>query len=63
VTKVTNDTFTIPVSVTCRAHLLANAHFSFISYNNATPTDTQKRDRLRAIVHFLLISPDFTIQR
>lgn len=65
VTKVNNDTFTIPVSVTTAptAAQLATAHYSFISYNNTTPTDTQKRDRLRAIVHFILTSPDFTIQR
>ena len=34
-----------------------------IPYNNTTPTDTNKRDRLRAILHFLLTSPDFIIQR
>ena len=28
-----------------------------------TPTNTQMRDRVRAIVHLLLTSPDFTIQR
>jgi uncharacterized protein (DUF1800 family) len=65
VTKVNNDTFTIPVNVTVAPTpaQLAAAHYSFVSYNNATPTDTQKRDRLRAIVHFILTSPDFTIQR
>lgn len=30
---------------------------------NSTPTATQMRDRVRAVVHLLLISPDFTIQR
>jgi hypothetical protein len=30
---------------------------------SATPTDTQKRDRIRAIVHLIVTSPDFTIQR
>jgi hypothetical protein len=34
-----------------------------IPYNNTTPSDTNKRDRLRAILHFILTSPDFTIQR
>lgn len=65
VTKVNDDTFTIPVNVTAapNATQLAPAHFSVISYNNSTPTDTQKRDRVRAIVHFILTSPDFTIQR
>ena len=62
---MSDDTFTIPVSVTTAptAAQLAAAHFSFISYNNSTPTDTQKRDRLRTIVHFILSSPDFSIQR
>jgi hypothetical protein len=65
VTKVSNDTFTIPVNVTLAptAAQLSAAHFSFISYTNTGPTDTQKRDRLRSIVHFILTSPDFTIQR
>jgi uncharacterized protein (DUF1800 family) len=65
VTKVSDDTFTIPVNVTTAptSTQLAGAHFSFISYNNSAPTDTQKRDRLRAILHFILTSPDYTIQR
>jgi len=65
VTKLSNDTFSIPVNVTTApsAAQLAGAHFSFISYSNSAPTDTQKRDRLRALVHFILTSPDFTIQR
>jgi hypothetical protein len=65
VTRMSDDTFTIPVNCTTApsASGLAAAHFSFVSYNNATPTDSQKRDRLRAIVHFILTSPDFTIQR
>jgi hypothetical protein len=42
---------------------LTNAHFSVIPYNNSTPSDTNKRDRLRAILHFILTSPDYTIQR
>lgn len=44
---------------------LANAHVSTVAYNNGTtsPTDTHKRDRLRAIIHLILSSPDFIIQR
>jgi hypothetical protein len=34
-----------------------------IPYNNTTPSETNRRDRVRAIVHFLLTSPDFNIQR
>lgn len=44
---------------------LANAHVSPVVYNNGstTPTDAEKRDRLRAIIHLILTSPDYTIQR
>ena len=34
-----------------------------ISYSNTTPSDTNKRDRIRAIIHLLVTSPDFTIQK
>jgi uncharacterized protein (DUF1800 family) len=65
VTVVDANTFTIPVNVTVAPTpaQLATASYSFIQYNNATPSDTNKRDRLRAIVHFILASPDYTIQR
>ncbi len=41
----------------------ANAHLSPVSYNNASPSATEKANRLRAILHLILTSPDFTIQR
>jgi len=65
ITKTGANTFTIPVTVTTApsAAQLTGAHFSVIFYNNATPTDAEKRDRLRAVVHLILTSPDFTIQR
>ncbi len=65
VTVLDANTFTIPVNVTVAptAAQLATGHYSFIPYNNTTPTDTNKRDRLRAIVHYILTSPDYTIQR
>jgi hypothetical protein len=34
-----------------------------ISYNGTAPTDMQKRDRARAVLHLMTTSPDFTIQR
>jgi uncharacterized protein (DUF1800 family) len=38
--------------------------YTEIAYNNSgTPSDTEKRNRIRAILHFILMSPDFTIQR
>jgi uncharacterized protein (DUF1800 family) len=38
--------------------------YTNIAYNNSgTPSDTEKRNRIRAILHFILTSPDFIIQR
>ena len=38
--------------------------YTEIAYNNSgTPSDTEKRNRIRAILHFIIMSPDFTIQR
>ena len=34
-----------------------------IAYTAAAPTDTQKRDRIRAIVHLIVTSPSFAIQK
>lgn len=68
VTVVDADTFTL-TGVNCTAVPttpgLTNAHVSTVVYNNGTtaPSDTNKRDRLRAILHLILTSPDFTIQR
>jgi uncharacterized protein (DUF1800 family) len=36
---------------------------SNIAYTAANPTETQRRDRIRAVVHLLATSPDFTIQK
>ena len=43
--------------------VLTNSTLGIISYTNATPSATDKINRLRAILHFLLTSPDYTIQR
>jgi len=32
-------------------------------YTTPVPTATQMRDRVRAVVHLLVCSPDFTIQK
>ena len=62
------NTFTV-AGVNCTAAPnsggVANAHVSPIVYSNGTtnPSTTNKRDRLRAIIHMILASPDFTIQR
>ena len=67
ITKTGTNTFTIPLACTVVPTTtgMANAHVSAVQYNQGTttPTDTHKRDRLRAIVHLILTSPDFTIQR
>ncbi|MBL9133648.1 MAG: hypothetical protein JNG86_20730, partial [Verrucomicrobiaceae bacterium] len=63
----TSTTFTFPVNCTAAPNAtgLANAHASQIIYNqgSATPSATERRDRMRAILHLILTSPDFTIQR
>ena len=60
-------TFTIPVNCTAapNASGLANAHVSTVVYNQGTtsPANTNRRDRIRSIIHLILTSPDFTIQR
>ena len=57
------NTFTVPVNHSATAPTLTSAHFSPITYNNTTPSTTEIRDRLRAVVHFILTSPDYIIQR
>ncbi len=74
--NTTNRTITVTApnkfsinGVTCTtapsANGLLNAHSSLVVYNQGTtaPSDTNKRDRLRTIIHLILTSPDFTIQR
>lgn len=57
------DHFTVASNHSAGATTLTNAYFSSIPYTNTGPTSTMIRDRLRAIVHLILTSPDFTIQR
>ena len=38
-----------------------SAHATSLAYT--TPTTTQLRDRIRAVVHLIVTSPDFTIQK
>src|SRR5207237_3312926 len=33
-----------------------------LGYTTPTPTTTQMRDRVRAVVHLIVTSPDFTVQ-
>jgi hypothetical protein len=68
ITVVDADTFTM-TGVNCTAAPsaanLTNAHASQVIYDqgNANPGADQRRDRVRAILHLILTSPDFTIQR
>ncbi len=58
------NTFTVPVNCSSTASLnVTNSTAGIIPYTNATPSDPDKRDRLRAIIHLILTSPDYTIQR
>ncbi len=68
ITVVDADTFTmtgVNCTVAPSAGNLANAHVSQVIYDqgNANPGADQRRDRFRAILHLILTSPDFTIQR
>ena len=42
---------------------LTNSTLGIVPYTNVGPTTTNIRDRLRAVLHFILTSPDYTIQR
>ena len=54
-------------SLLCGAQLSASAKAQIVNYATTlaytTPTYTEMRDRVRAVVHLILTSPDFTIQR
>jgi hypothetical protein len=54
-------------SLLCGGQLNASAKIQIVNYATTlaytTPTYTQMRDRVRAVVHLIINSPDFTIQR
>ena len=57
-------------SLLCGGQLSPSARTQIINYvanttnfPYTTPTYTQMRDRVRAVVHLIVTSPDFTIQR
>lgn len=60
-----NGTNSVNCTAAPTAAGLTNAHVSVVQYNQGTttPSDTNKRDRIRAILHLILTSPDYTIQR
>lgn len=68
ITRINDNSFTL-TGVNCTAAPnsagLTNAHASPIIYSNGTttPSTTNRRDRIRSILHLILTSPDFTIQR
>lgn len=68
ITAIDEDTFTV-TGVSCTAApggaQVANAHASQVAYDQGStnPSATQRRDRIRSILHLILTSPDFTVQR
>ena len=54
-------------SLLCGGQLSSDAKSKIVNYASTlaytTPTYTQMRDRVRAVVHLIIDSPDFTIQR
>ncbi len=63
ITVVDANTFTLDVVKLSGAETLSSARVSYVPYTNSAATDTNKRDRLRSILHLILTSPDYTIQR
>jgi uncharacterized protein (DUF1800 family) len=57
------NTFTVPVSFTSTGLDLTNATISLLPYTTASPTATQMRDRVRAVVHLIVTSPEYVIQK
>jgi hypothetical protein len=54
-------------SLLCGGQLSAAAKTYIVNYASTltytTPTVTQMRDRVRAVVHLIITSPDYTVQR
>jgi hypothetical protein len=54
-------------SLLCGGQLSDAAKTPIVNYASSlaytTPTYTQMRDRVRAVVHLIITSPDFTIQK
>jgi hypothetical protein len=54
-------------SLLCGGHLSTSAKTQIVNYAitlaYTTPTYTEMRDRVRAVVHLIINSPDFTIQK
>lgn len=64
---VTGDTtFTMTgVNCTVAPTSYTNVHASQVIYNqgSSTPTASERRDRMRSVIHLILSSPDYIIQR
>jgi hypothetical protein len=59
--RSTSTTTTLNCSVVPTS--VANSNVGFESYTNSAATAQEQTNRLRAIIHFLITSPDFSIQR
>lgn len=65
ITKTGNDTFTVPVNFSNATGLnvsAAYAPFNF-PYTIGSPTNTQMRDRVRAIIHLIITSAEYAVQK
>ncbi|MBX7209729.1 MAG: DUF1800 family protein [Verrucomicrobiaceae bacterium] len=66
VTSATTFTLNITGGIRCTSTaglILTSAYYSPIAYTDSGPTATQIRDRLRNVLHLILTSPDYAIQR
>ncbi len=64
VTVIDANRFSVPVNCTNNAGLdLVNAVGSFTNFPMTTPTNQQMRDRVRAIIHLILTSAEYAVQK
>jgi hypothetical protein len=63
ITVVDANTFTLDLVELNGTDTLTNARVSYVPYTTAGPSSSEQRDRIRSILHLILTSPDYTIQR
>jgi hypothetical protein len=66
ITVTGTNTFTVTgVSCTAAPTTYTDVHASQVIYNqgDTTPDADQRRDRVRSVIHLILTSPDYIIQR
>ena len=57
------DHFTVPVNCTVLPTSVAGAFADHFPMSSPTPTNSQMRDRIRAIIHLIITSAEFAVQK